>query len=91
MSRSSRRTLSSLDNANAHQMCELRPFKCAVCGSTWLARKKLASCESSDMKARCRGSLCMYVGDPRKPQRGLCEVCRRIREGMVGWGKGLML
>lgn len=58
----------------------------------WLARKKLASCESSDVRVKCPERLCMYVGNPRKPQRGLCEVCRRIREGeMVGWGKRMEL
>lgn len=61
-------------------MCELHPFRCTTCGVRWLVHKKLASCNSTEAEAWCPESLCMYVGSPRRPQRGECEACASIRE-----------
>jgi hypothetical protein len=61
-------------------MCELHPQKCVNCKRVWTAHKKLASCESEDAEARCPESLCMYVGNPRKPVKSECEACRDERE-----------
>lgn len=60
-------------------MCELHFYKCA-CGQRWMAHRKLASCESADPAARCQESLCMYVGNARRPRKRECEGCRVIRE-----------
>ncbi|CAJ2508784.1 Uu.00g138100.m01.CDS01 [Anthostomella pinea] len=63
-------------------MCELHPQKCAACKKVWTAHKKLASCESQDPDARCPESLCMYVGNPRKPVKSECDACRDAREAL---------
>lgn len=61
-------------------MCELRHQKCTSCKTVWQAHKKLASCESQEPDARCPESLCMYVGNPRKPIKSECVNCRNERE-----------
>lgn len=60
-------------------MCELHFYKCA-CGARWTFAKRLSSCEDEGMK--CPDSLCMHVGNPRKPQKRECEGCRLVREMM---------
>ncbi|KAK1766403.1 hypothetical protein QBC33DRAFT_97712 [Phialemonium atrogriseum] len=62
-------------------MCELRFYRCS-CGTRWTAHKKLSSCDSPEPAVRCPESLCMYVGSPRKPQKGECELCRKLREAL---------
>lgn len=62
-----------------HPMCELRPFKCAVCGARWLAQTKLASCKSDEAGVKCPDRLCMYVGNPKWPQSRICGGCQRTR------------
>ncbi|KAI5919692.1 hypothetical protein F4810DRAFT_714208 [Camillea tinctor] len=62
-------------------MCELHPQRCATCRRVWTAHRRLASCESQDPDApRCPESLCMYVGNPRRPVRSECDSCRDARE-----------
>ena len=62
-------------------MCELQIKKCGTCKVVWTGHKKLASCESpDDPAARCPDSLCMYVGNPRRPIRSECDHCRETRE-----------
>jgi hypothetical protein len=60
-------------------MCELHFYRCA-CGQRWIAHKKLASCESDDTTVRCPDSLCMYVGNAKRPQRMECGSCAQMRE-----------
>lgn len=69
-------------------MCELRPFKCTVCGVKWLAQKRLASCENGEEGVKCPEELCMYVGNPRRPQGGVCGGCRRMRRVGQRWVEG---
>lgn len=61
-------------------MCEIHYLKCTSCGRRWEAHKKLASCEDFDPEARCPGSLVMYVGVARRPEKGECGECRSVRE-----------
>lgn len=61
-------------------MCELHSLRCTRCKRVWTAYKKLASCESQDSDIECPASLCMYVGNPRKPTKSECDDCREIRE-----------
>jgi hypothetical protein len=61
-------------------MCELHPFKCTTCAIRWTVHRKLASCESPEPEARCPDNLCMYVGSPRRPRQGECEICVGFRE-----------
>lgn len=63
-------------------MCEIHYLKCTSCGRRWEAHKKLASCEEPDEDIRCPDNLVMYVGVPRRPEKGECEGCRRLREVM---------
>lgn len=63
-------------------MCEIHYLKCTSCGRRWEAHKKLASCEEPDEDVRCPDHLVMYVGIPRRPEKGECEDCRRLREVM---------
>lgn len=61
-------------------MCELHFYRC-VCGARWTEAKKLSSCDDpSDAATRCSDSLCMHVGNPRRPQKKECEPCRQVRE-----------
>lgn len=61
-------------------MCELHFYRC-VCGARWTEAKKLSSCDDpSDAATRCPDSLCMHVGNPRRPQKKECEPCRQVRE-----------
>jgi len=63
-------------------MCELHFHKCA-CGARWTEAKKLSSCDDpGDMSGakKCPDSLCMHVGNPRRPQKKECEPCRVLRE-----------
>ena len=61
-------------------MCEVHIKKCGMCKTVWTSHKKLASCENADPEARCPDSLCMYVGNPRRPVRSECDQCRETRE-----------
>ncbi|KAI1814130.1 hypothetical protein GGS20DRAFT_549870 [Poronia punctata] len=61
-------------------MCELHTQRCVGCKLVWTKHIKLASCESDDPNARCQISLCMYVGNPRKPVKSECDACRDERE-----------
>ncbi|KAF3797876.1 hypothetical protein GCG54_00004506 [Colletotrichum gloeosporioides] len=63
-------------------MCELHLHRCPTCGARWVSHKKLASCESSDPTSRCPESLCMYVGNPKRPGRGECGACTQVREAL---------
>ncbi|KAK2053367.1 hypothetical protein LY76DRAFT_478704, partial [Colletotrichum caudatum] len=67
-------------------MCELHHYSCAGCGTGWRTHKKLSSCESNDPASMCPDSLCMYVGNPKKPRRAECEACAQIRETLEEWG-----
>ncbi|KAB5518753.1 hypothetical protein GE09DRAFT_1230472 [Coniochaeta sp. 2T2.1] len=61
-------------------MCQLHFYKCA-CGARWTEAKKLSSCDDpGDPEARCPESLCLLVGNPRRPQKKECEGCRTVRE-----------
>jgi hypothetical protein len=62
-------------------MCELHFHKCA-CGARWTEAKKLSSCDdpADTTGAKCPDSLCMHVGNPRRPQKKECEPCRVLRE-----------
>lgn len=61
-------------------MCELHFYKC-ICGARWTEAKKLSSCDDpADASTRCPDSLCMHVGNPRRPQKKECEPCRQLRE-----------
>ncbi|KAK1638985.1 hypothetical protein BDP81DRAFT_315522 [Colletotrichum phormii] len=70
-------------------MCELHLYWCPGCGMRWQKRKRLASCEGSDQTSKCPESLCMYVGNPKKPRRGECEKCNSMREAIEGFSEGL--
>lgn len=61
-------------------MCEVHPLRCTNCKRVWRAYKKLASCESQDPNVECPESLCMIVGNPRKPVKSECDSCREVRE-----------
>ncbi|KAI0475114.1 hypothetical protein GGR56DRAFT_675276 [Xylariaceae sp. FL0804] len=62
-------------------MCELHPHRCPTCRRTWTEQRRLASCDSMDPAApRCPPSLCMWVGNPRRPARAECAGCRDRRE-----------
>lgn len=61
-------------------MCEIHYFKCTSCGRRWEAHKKLASCEDFNPETRCPASLLMYVGVPRRPEKGECGECKNVRE-----------
>lgn len=63
-------------------MCEIHYLKCTSCGRRWEAHRKLASCEEPNEDMRCPDNLIMYVGIPRRPEKGECEDCRRVREVM---------
>lgn len=70
------------DSEWTRAMCEIHYLKCTSCGRRWEAHKKLASCEEPDEDVRCPDNLVMYVGIPRRPEKGECEDCRRLREVM---------
>ncbi|WQF78364.1 hypothetical protein CDEST_03378 [Colletotrichum destructivum] len=67
-------------------MCELHFYRCPGCGTRWQKHKKLASCERSDPASKCPDSLCMYVGNPKKPRRGECAACTHVRDALEGFG-----
>lgn len=63
-------------------MCELHFHKCA-CGARWTEARKLSSCDDpadNTAGARCPDSLCMHVGNPRRPVKKECGPCRVVRE-----------
>lgn len=68
-------------------MCEVHFYKCQ-CGRRWQAKKKLASCESNDPDVKCAESLCMYVGNVRRPQKKECEACLDVRDMLEGMEDG---
>lgn len=61
-------------------MCEIHHQKCVACKRVWIKYKKLSSCDSQDPGEKCPESLCMYVGNDRKPIKSECEDCREVRE-----------
>ncbi|TLS22726.1 uncharacterized protein PpBr36_06709 [Pyricularia pennisetigena] len=61
-------------------MCEMHFYRCMNCNTKWTFYKKLASCESSEPEARCPSSLCMHVGNQKRPQKKECEACQHKRE-----------
>lgn len=71
---------SGIQPARFSRMCELHPLKCTNCRRVWTAYRKLASCESQDPGIECPLSLCMWVGNPKKPTKTECDACREVRE-----------
>lgn len=65
-------------------MCELHPLRCTNCKKVWTAHTKLASCESQDADVKCPMSLCMWVGNPKKPTKTECDACSEVREMLEG-------
>lgn len=70
-------------------MCELHLYWCPRCRTRWQKRKRLASCESREQASKCPESLCMYVGNPKRPRRKECEKCACAMEAVEGFGEGL--
>ncbi|KAI8950182.1 hypothetical protein F4801DRAFT_579646 [Xylaria longipes] len=61
-------------------MCELHRQKCVGCKLVYTTHAKLPGCESDDPNAICQPSLCVYLGDPKKPTWTECQACRDERE-----------
>ncbi|KAI0864659.1 hypothetical protein F4860DRAFT_510419 [Xylaria cubensis] len=61
-------------------MCELHRQKCIGCKLVYTTHAKLPGCESDDPNAICQRSLCVYVGNPKKPTWVECTACRNDRE-----------
>jgi len=61
-------------------MCEIHFYKCKGCGLRWEEWRKLPSCDSSDRRAKCDDSLCLYAGSAKKPEVEECDGCRWNRD-----------